>query len=155
MTLSLRRGAPWLALAGALWLPCQAADVGGWFADQQKAREMAAASGKDDACPLVIARAASEPSALGAYRAALCYLQTEPADVVAAQAWLARSADGGFMPAHRLLRSLLAAEAGVHSATPHCHFLGEGQQICHGGAARLPVTASTATAASPTPSPNR
>ncbi len=155
MTFSSRRGAGWLALAGALWLPCHAADVGGWYADQQKAGAMAAATGKDDACPQLITRAATDPSALGAYRAALCYLQAETADVVAAKAWLARSADTGFMPAHRLLRSLLAAEAGVHSAAPHCHFLGEGQQICHGGAARLPVAASTATAPSPTPSPNR
>jgi TPR repeat protein len=112
---------------------------------------MAAATGNHDACPQVISRAATEDSALAAYRAALCYLQAETADVVAAKAWLARSADAGFMPAHRLLRSLLAAEAGVHSATPHCHVLGEGQQICHGGAARLPVAASTA----PIPSPTR
>lgn len=155
MTFSLRRGARWLTLAGALWLPCHAADVGGWYADQQKASAMASAAPKDDACPQVIARAATEPTALGAYRAALCYLQAEAVDVVAANAWLTRSADDGFMPAHRLMRSLLAAEAGVHSATPHCHSLGEGQQICHGSAARLPVAASTATAPSPTPSPIR
>ena len=157
MTFSSRRGARWLTLAGALCLPCHAADVGGWYADQQKASAMAAAAGNDDACPQLIARAATEPSALGAYRAALCYLQAETADVVAAKAWLARSADTGFMPAHRLLRSLLATEAGAHSATPHCHFLGEGQQICHGGVARLPVAASATTATAPFPSlsPNR
>jgi len=146
MTFSLRcGGARWLALAGALWLPCHAADFAGWYADQQKAGAVAAATGNDDACPQVISRATTEPSALGAYRAALCYLQAETADVVAAKAWLARSADAGFMPADRLLRSLLAAEAGVHSATPHCHVIGEGQQLCHGGAARLPTAPSTAT----------
>jgi hypothetical protein len=131
---------------GALALPCQAADVGGWYADQQKAAAMAAAKASDDACPEVISRAATDTSALAAYRAALCYLQAETPDVVAAKAWLARSADAGFMPAHRVLRSLLIAEAGAHSAMPHCHALGEGQQICHGGTARLPVAASATTA---------
>ena len=143
MAFSLRNGA-WRAAVGfALSLPCHAADVGGWYADQQKASAMAAAKAGDDACPQVISRAAADASALAAYRAALCYLQSETADAVAAKAWLTRSADAGFMPAHRVLRSLLIAEAGAHSATPHCHALGEGQQICHGGAARLPVATAT------------
>lgn len=134
------------ALSVALALPCHAADVGGWYADQQKAAAIAAAAAankaSDDACPQVISRAAADPSSLVAYRAALCYLQADTPDVVAAQAWLARSAEAGFMPAHRLLRSLLIAQAGAHSAGPHCHALGEGQQICHGGTPRLPVTAA-------------
>lgn len=146
MLFSLRKGAWQVALFGALALPCHAADVGGWYADQQKAAAMAATKASDDACPQLISRATSDTSALSAYRAALCYLQAETPDVVAAKAWLGRSADAGFMPAHRLLRSLLVAEAGAHSATPHCHELGEGQQICHGGMARSPVAAATATA---------
>lgn len=143
MVFKLGLGAWRVALACALALPCHAADVGGWYADQQKASAMAAASVGGDTCPQAISRAATDTSALAAYRAALCYLQGEAADVVAAKAWLTRSADAGFMPAHRVLRSLLIAEAGTHSATPHCHALGEGQQICHGGAARLPVAAAT------------
>ncbi len=143
MAFSFRTGAWRVALGCALSLPCHAADVGGWYADQQKASAMAAAKASDDACPQVISRAATDASALAAYRAALCYLQSEAADVVAAKAWLTRAAEAGFMPAHRVLRSLLIAEAGAHSATPHCHALGEGQQICHGGAARLPVATAT------------
>ncbi len=145
MLFSLRCGAWQLALLGALSLPSHSADVGGWYSDQQKAAAAAAAKASDDACPQVISRAATDTSALAAYRAALCYLQAETPDVVAAKAWLGRSADAGFMPAHRLLRSLLIAEAGAHGTTPHCHELGEGQRICHGGTARSPVAAAAAT----------
>jgi hypothetical protein len=134
-------------LLGVLALPCHAADVGGWYADQQKAAAMAATKAQDDGCPQLIARAASDDSSLAAYRAALCYLQAETPDVVAAKAWLSRSADAGFMPAHRMLRALLLAEAGAHSTAPHCHALGEGQQICHGGTTRVPLAAATAATA--------
>ena len=123
-------------------LPAVAADVGGFYADQQKARELATAKDKDDSCPQLIARAAKDDSALAAYRAALCYLQADPPELIAAKAWLARSTDLGFMPAQRLLRSLLIAEAGPHNTAPHCHVLGEGQQLCHGGSARLPLAAA-------------
>ena len=146
MLFRLRSGAWQVTLFGALALPCHAADVGGWYSDQQKAAAMAANKAKDDGCPQLIARAASDDSSLSAYRAALCYLQAETPDVVAAKAWLARSADAGFMPAHRVWRALLIAEAGAHSAAPHCHALGEGQQICHGGTTRVPLAASATTA---------
>ena len=81
---------------------------------------------------------------LAAYRAALCYLQADTPDVVAAKAWLVRSSEAGFMPAHRLLRNLLIAEAGMHGSAAHCHTLGEGQQLCHGGSAP-PSLATAAT----------
>lgn len=134
----------WVCTAAVMLasLPAIAADVGGFYADQQKARELAAAKDKDDSCPQLIARAAKEDSALAAYRAALCYLQADPPELIAAKAWLARSTDLGFMPAQRLLRSLLIAEAGQHSPAPHCHTLGEGQQLCHGGTTRLPLAAA-------------
>lgn len=125
-------------------IPCYAADVGGWFADQQKAKAAAAARSAEEGCPQVIMRAATDASALVAYRAALCYLQTDTPDLVAAKAWLGRSAEAGFMPAHRLLRSLLVAEAGAHGTEPHCHSIGEGQQICHGGSTRSPLAATLA-----------
>jgi TPR repeat protein len=121
------------SLAGA----SMAADVGGFYADQQKAQALAADKGAEPSCPQVIARAAADGSALAAYRAGLCYLQTDGLDLLAAKAWLSRAAELGFMPAHRLLRSMQVAEAGPHGGTPHCHPLGEGQQLCHGGAPPL------------------
>ena len=134
-----------VAVCGWL-LPLQtrAADVGGYLADQQKARAMAAEKAASDACPQLIARATTDASALAAYRAALCYLQVETPDVVAAKAWLVRSSEAGFMPAHRLLRNLLIAEGGMHGTAAHCHTLGEGQQLCHGGSAP-PSLATAAT----------
>ena len=144
MGLHLRRGAWPVGLVASLVLPCQAADVGGWYTDQQKANAAAAARSNEDGCPQIFLRAATDASAFVAYRAALCYLQAETPDLIAAKAWLGRSAEAGFMPAHRLLRSLLVAEAGAHSTTPHCHTIGEGQQICHGGSAPLPVATTPA-----------
>jgi hypothetical protein len=134
------------AMLGALAAPppAAAADIGGFLADQQKARAAAAEKSSAEACPQLIARAAaSDDTGLAGYRAALCYLQADPPDAVAAKAWLTRSSDAGFMPAHRLLRALAIAEAGPHGTAPHCHVLGEGQQLCHGGAAPLPLAAAT------------
>ena len=138
----------WSELRGAfvcaslVWLPAHAADIGGWYADQQKAAAQAAAGPAPDACPQVIARAAADATALGAYRAAVCYLEAGQPDMIAARAWLARSAAMDFPPAQRLLRALQAADAGVHAAVPHCHDLGEGRQICHGGTPVQPVAAA-------------
>jgi TPR repeat protein len=125
-----------LGIAGAALVsnPALAADVGGWFAEQQRAEAQAASNQGKQSCAQVIARAARDATAIGAYEAAHCYLQADPADLVAAKAWLSRSAEMNFLPAQRLLRSLLAAESGAHAALPHCHDLGEGRQICHGGA---------------------
>jgi hypothetical protein len=123
-------------------LPLRAADVGGFFADQQKAQAIAAS--KDAAavtCAETIARAPADGAALAAYRAGLCYLQADRPDLLAAKAWLVRSAELDFMPAHRLLRSLSMAEAQPHVAAPHCHDLGEGRQLCHGGASPLAAAA--------------
>lgn len=115
--------------------PAIAADVGGWFADQQKAAAQATAAGPASSCPQAVARATAEPTAINTYQAAHCYLQGDNPDLVAAKAWLTRSAETNFMPAHRLLRALTLAEAGVHASQRHCHDLGEGRQICHGGGA--------------------
>ncbi len=120
-----------------------AADVGGWFADQQKAAAAAAAGATmSPTCPQAVTRATAQPSALSAYQAAHCYLQPEATDLVAAKAWLTRAAGMNFLPAHRLLRALQLAEAGEHGNQRHCHDLGEGRQICHGGGAP-PPTAGT------------
>ena len=123
--------------------PIQAADIGGWFADQQRAGAQAASNPPPDACPEVIARAALD-TAMSAYHLALCHLQAEKPDIIAARTWLSRSAELNFLPAHRLLRALQAAEAGFHSPMPHCHDLGEGRQICHGGAPLQPVAGAPA-----------
>lgn len=141
MTAEHRRGRGFAVVAACLLaaLPALAADIGGFYADQQKARETAAKG--EDSCPQWIAAAAIDASALASYRAALCYLQAEPPDAVAAKAWLVRSTEQGFMPAQRLLRAMLIAEAGVHTSGRHCHPLGDGQQLCHGGAP--PLTAAT------------
>ena len=47
-------GAVMSAVMGVLALPCHAADVGGWYADQQKAAAMAATKALDDGCPQLI-----------------------------------------------------------------------------------------------------
>jgi len=137
----MRRGVFLGAFVCALlaWLPARAADIGGWFADQQKAAAQPESNPAGDACPQTIARAALDTTGIGAYHAALCYLQAGKPDPVAAQAWLSRSAEMNFLPARRLLRALQAADTGSHSPAPHCHDLGEGRQICHGGA---PVAAA-------------
>jgi hypothetical protein len=145
MTWERRDDAIRLALACAALASGQAfaADVGGWFADQQKAAAQESASPIAASCPQVVARAATDPTALGAYHAAHCYLQANAPDLVAARAWLTRSAEMNFPPAHRLLRALQAAEDGSHSSVRHCHDLGEGRQICHGGGSALPLAATT------------
>lgn len=138
-----RRAGPWLASVALLASSgVRAADIGGFLADQQKAREIAAARAADDSCPQLIARAAAEDGAPLAYRAALCYFDADPPDPLAARAWLVRSAELGFMPAQRLLRALFIAEAGVHTPGRHCHPLGEGRELCHGGAPPLAATAT-------------
>lgn len=123
-----------LACAALLAGPALAADVGGWYADQQKAAAREAAAPAASTCPQVLVRAAAQTTAINAYHAAHCYLQAEAPDLVAARAWLTRSAELNFLPAHRLLRALAIAEAGAHQAGRHCHDLGQGRQICHGGA---------------------
>jgi TPR repeat protein len=141
MAVAVVRSMMGLAIASTLvsCTPAGAADVGGWFAEQQKARDQAASNPVPDACPQVITRAAADASAAGAYHAALCYLQGDSPDLVAAKAWLARASELKYLPAHRMLRALNMAEAASHSPGRHCHNLGEGRQICHGGAPALPV----------------
>ncbi|MCW5661537.1 MAG: hypothetical protein KIT60_27880 [Burkholderiaceae bacterium] len=112
------------------------ADVGGWYAEQQKAAARRAEQGAAT-CPQAVALAAADPTALKSYQAAHCYLQGEAPDLVAARAWLMRSAEMNFLPAQRLLRALAAAEAAAHASQRHCHDLGEGRMLCHGGAPPL------------------
>ena len=131
------RFVPWalpcvIAGACAVSVSARAADVGGWFADQQ--RPAAPSTSSQNECAQAIREASSDTTALNAYRAALCYLQAEVPDPLAASAWLSRSAEMKFLPADRLLRNLQAAQASQHVSTAHCHDLGEGRKLCHGGA---------------------
>ncbi len=103
-----------------------AADVGGWFADRSKPEEA-------ESCLQTAARAERESSAPLFYQAALCSLQAEPADAAAARLWMNKSADMNYLPAHRMLRALQAAEQGTHATARHCHSLGDDRQLCHGG----------------------
>lgn len=129
-----------LVCCAVVALPAGAADVGGWYADQQKAAaHQAVAAASPSSCSQAVARAAAEATAINTYQAAHCYLQGDSPDLVAARAWLTRSAEMNFLPAHRLLRALTLAEAGVHASQRHCHDLGEGRQICHGGGSPPPV----------------
>ena len=119
-----------LACIVSMAASAHAADVGGWFADQQKPP----VASSEAECAQAIRQAAADATASNAYRAAWCYLQAQTPDTLAATAWLQRSVEMKFIPAERLLRSLQMAQAGPHSAKAHCHDLGEGRQICHGGA---------------------
>ena len=114
-------------------LQAHAADVGGYLADQQKAHAMAAEKAASDGCPQLIARAASDASSLALPRRAVLPAGRNPRR--GRRQGLANTLveNAGFMPAHRLLRNLQIAEAGMHGSTAHCHALGEGQQLCHGG----------------------
>ncbi len=127
--------AGWACAASA-----RAADVGGWYDDQKKAAAQAASSTSSTSCPQTVARANAEPTPVLTYQAAHCYLQGDAPDLVAARAWLTRSADMNFMAAHRLLRALALAEASSHTGQRHCHDLGEGRQLCHGSAPAMPGT---------------
>lgn len=72
----------WRALRRSHRSAAPAADIGGWLADRQKAREIAAARAADDTCPQLIARAAAEGGAPLGYRAALCYVGADPPDAL-------------------------------------------------------------------------
>jgi hypothetical protein len=131
------------ALACALLasLPAPAADIGGWYAERQKSAAHPATDAVPEGCVQALASANRNPTDIGAYRAALCYLQAEAPDMTAVRAWLSRSAELGFLPAQRMLRALPTADAGSHTPMAHCHDLGEGRQVCHGGAPEQPLAA--------------
>ena len=113
--------------------PVRAADIGGWYAEQQRVAAQASAGASPASCDEAIAQASTAPSGLSTYRAAVCYLAGERPDLVAARAWLTQSSEMDFLAARLLLRSLTLAQAGAHPIQRHCHDLGEGRQLCHGG----------------------
>jgi TPR repeat protein len=132
-----------LSLYGAL--PAAAADIGGWM-EAQRSKD----AGDAESCTAQIETAKTHtpgmPQAAQSYfQAGLCYLagQQVAQDSVAAKAWLARAAELQHLPAHRLLASMQAAEAGVHPARYHCHDIGYDRKICHGAPPQTPPPVQT------------
>ncbi len=119
-----------VALTGA-----QAADIGGWM--QHKGRTDLPV----DECSALIAQAArTEPKAEGAaqsyYASGMCYLYSDAIgrDTVAASAWLTRAAELEHPLARRALVALRENPSSMHPSGYHCHDLGLGRKVCHGGA---------------------
>jgi TPR repeat protein len=130
-----------MLLRRALLLVClgstsaaQGADIGGWM--QHKDR----AALPTDQCTELIAQAARTPrTAVGAadsyYASGLCYLYSDKIarDPVAAGAWLTRAAELDHPLARRALLALRDNTADDHAPGSHCHDLGLGRKLCHGG----------------------
>jgi TPR repeat protein len=120
-----------LCIAGA----AHSADIGGWMQHKDRAALPA------DQCAELIAQAARTPrDAVGAadsyYASGLCYLYSDKVarDPVAAGAWLARAADLDHPLARRALLALRDNTSDAHPHGSHCHDLGLGRKLCHGGA---------------------
>lgn len=112
------------------------ADIGGWMQHQSRLQ----AQQRDD-CPEIIAVAARTPREAEAapaayYASGLCYLVSDQVarDTVAAGAWLARAAELEHPLARHALLALRDRNAPpLHAAGYHCHDLGLGRRLCHGG----------------------
>jgi TPR repeat protein len=126
----------WLLPGLVIAVAAHAADIGGWM--DQKSREQA--QQRDD-CAEIIAIASRTPreaeiAASSYYASGMCYLVSDKVarDTVAASAWLARAAELDHPLARRALSSLREPNAApLHSAGYHCHDLGLGRKLCHGG----------------------
>jgi hypothetical protein len=121
----------------AFAVTAHAADIGGWY-EQRSRAEL-----PRDECPeLVTLATRTPPDAEGAaslyYAGGLCHLYSDKLqrDPVAAAAWLARAGELDHPLARRTLLVLQepTPAAPMHSAAFHCHDLGEGRKLCHGGA---------------------
>jgi TPR repeat protein len=126
---------PALLVCIGLASAAHAADIGGWM--QHKSRTDLAV----DECTELIAQASrTTPQAEGAaqsyYASGMCYLYSDRIgrDSVAAGAWLTRAAELEHPLARRALLSLRESAPPAHAAGYHCHDLGLGRKICHGGA---------------------
>jgi TPR repeat protein len=125
------RALVWLALCAS----ASAADIGGWMEQQSRAGL------PKDECPEILRLAAlapreSEHAAAHYYAAGLCYLASDKLarDKTAAAAWLGKAADLDHPLARRALLALRDESAPpLHPAGWHCHELGLGRRLCHGG----------------------
>lgn len=78
----------------------------------------------------------AETAAESYYAGGMCYLVSDKVarDTVAASAWLERAAELDHPLARRALLSLREPNpAPLHAAGYHCHDLGLGRKLCHGG----------------------
>jgi TPR repeat protein len=114
-----------------------AADIGGWMQHKSQIE----AQQRDD-CPEIIAIAARTPreqdtAAAAYYASGMCYLVSGKVarDTTAAGAWLTRAAELEHPLARRALIALRETNAAppVHPNGYHCHELGQGRRLCHGG----------------------
>ena len=113
------------------------ADIGGWMEHNSRAE-----AARDD-CVELIALATEAPrqadhAATLYYASGLCYLHSGKItrDPVAAAAWLTRAAELDHPLARRALiglREPAAASVQAHPRGLHCHDLGLGRRLCHGG----------------------
>ncbi len=132
----MRCARPLLLVIVIAVLPCaQAADIGGWMQHKERAALPA------DQCAELIAQAArtardADGAAHHYYASGLCYLYSDKIarDPVAANAWLARAAELDHPLARHALLSLRENQPSAHPAGHHCHELGLGRKLCHGGA---------------------
>jgi TPR repeat protein len=114
-----------------------AADIGGWMQHQSRIETQ-----QRDDCPEIIAIAARTPreqdtAAAAYYASGMCYLVSDKVarDATAAGAWLTRAAELEHPLARRALIALRDSSAApaLHPAGYHCHELGMGRRLCHGG----------------------
>jgi TPR repeat protein len=114
-----------------------AADIGGWMQHQSRIETQ-----QRDDCPEIIAIAARTPredttAAAAYYAGGMCYLVSDKVarDDVAATAWLTRAVELDHPLARRALIALRETNATppLHPAGFHCHELGQGRRLCHGG----------------------
>lgn len=89
----------------------------------------------EDGCQRRIANAVKSQAAQAQFEAGLCYLYGSGVaqDRVAAQAWLEKAAAQNHLHARRTLTALANIENAPHPPAHHCHDLGYGRQLCHGG----------------------
>jgi TPR repeat protein len=112
----------------------RSADIGGWMEQQSRVALV-----KDD-CPQLLQQAARTPSSADNaaqlfYASGLCYLYSAKLtrDTVAAGAWFTKAAELNHPQARRALLAL-REPAEPHPSAAHCHDLGLGRELCHGGA---------------------
>jgi TPR repeat protein len=122
----------WLATAAA-----SAADIGGWMQHKSQIETQ-----QRDDCIEIIAIAARTPrehdtAAAAYYASGMCYLVSDKVarDTTAAGAWLTRAAELEHPLARRALIALRESNAAptLHRTGYHCHELGMGRRLCHGG----------------------
>ncbi len=114
----------------------RAADIGGWMESRSQAAAVPA-SAPD--CAQLEARAAQASSGEDFFRLALCHLEGARADPDRARGWLDQAVARDYLPAYRMLHLLRLAQDEPHASARHCHDLGQGRRLCHGGASVHPV----------------